>query len=132
MQQEEQLYAAGDPSPGSTKDRMDPFLPRNVGVVMILLILAATSASQPAESAVKLCRPVLARKAGGEIATIAIGSARAGKRDVTIEGPLTAFLGMGPPAPGSASAHHLIRADFTYRCTVRRRIVRSATVTPVR
>lgn len=113
---------------------MDPFLPRNVGVLMILLVLAATSASlgPPAESAVKLCRPVLARKAGGEIATIAIGSARASKRDVTIEGPLTAFLGMGPPAPGSASAHHLIRADFTYRCTVRRHIVRSATVTPVR
>jgi hypothetical protein len=112
---------------------MEPFLPRGVGIVMSLLFLAALAAPHPTDlhAALRLCRPALARKAGGQIATMNATSSLASPRGLTVEGRLTAFLGMGPPPPGSASAHHLIRADFNYRCTVRRHAVRSATVVPV-
>jgi hypothetical protein len=100
---------------------------------MIVLILAQAVAAQAAQAngALELCRPVLARKAGGEIATIEVESVRAASRGRTIEGRLSAFLGMGPPPPGSASTHHLIRAEFTYRCRVRGGRVREARLNPL-
>ena len=70
------------------------------------------------DAAVALCKPSLARKAGGEIATIAVTSSRLSGSEKVIEGRLTAFVGMGRPAPGYASSHHLIRAEFTYRCSI--------------
>ena len=77
-----------------------------------------------------LCRPVLARKAGGQIDAIEVTSFRVGKKDIAISGRAIVFLGMGAPPEGSAGAHHLIRAEFTYHCTVRRARVRSASVQP--
>jgi hypothetical protein len=96
--------------------------------IMIGLILAAALAASSNSSALALCKPVLARKAGGEIAKIAVDSSSGGSNGRTLKGRLTAFLGMGPPAPGSASAHHLIRADFTFRCRVARGRVANASV----
>lgn len=100
---------------------------------MIALLFAAVAMPHAThQSALSHCRPILARKAGGEIATISVGSRRTTARGETITGSLTAFLGMAPPPPGSASTHHLIRADFTFRCTVRRGVVRSASVESAR
>jgi len=93
---------------------------------------AAAAGTRPAVSAaVDVCRPILARKAGGEISAIEVTSFRLGRKEIAVTGRLIAFLGMSPPPPGSASAHHLIRAQFTYRCTVRRARVRSASVAPL-
>jgi hypothetical protein len=100
---------------------------------MLTLLMAAAAATTPpaVNTALDLCRPVLATKAGGEISAIEVTSFHLGRKDIAINGRLIAFLGMGPPPPGSASAHHLIRAQFTYRCTVQRARVRSASVAPL-
>jgi hypothetical protein len=99
---------------------------------MFGLIIAAASLAQPSGSAaLDLCRPVLARKAGGEIATIEVASYRKERRGSRIGGRLTAFVGMGPPAPGSASAHHLIRTQFDFSCRVYKGRVREAAVNPL-
>jgi hypothetical protein len=82
------------------------------------------------DAAVALCKPSLAQKAGGEVATISVTSSHISKNKKVIEGRLTAFVGMGPPAPGYASTHHLIRAELTYRCSVSGSRVREARVTP--
>jgi hypothetical protein len=96
--------------------------------IMIGLILASTLAASSNSSALDLCKPMLARKAGGGIAKIEVISSTISSKGRTLKGQLTAFLGMGPPAPGSASAHHLIRADFGFRCRIDRGRVREATV----
>jgi len=80
--------------------------------------------------ALQLCRPKLEQSAGGEIQTIDVLSERGTRSGIIISGRLTAFLGMGPPAPGSASTHHLIRADFNYICEVRAGRVRYASARP--
>lgn len=100
---------------------------------MISFLLASAIMGQPhgEDPALRLCKPILARKAGGQIATIAVSSERSGRHGRTIEGQLTAFVGMGAPSPGSASAHHLIRSDFTYRCRVAGGRVREAAVNPL-
>ena len=95
------------------------------------LVALATLQPQSEDPAVRLCRPILARKAGGQIASLDVTSRRSGRRGRTIEGRLTAFQGMGPPPPGSASAHHLIRSDFTFSCRVSRGRVRKAAVNPL-
>jgi hypothetical protein len=101
-------------------------------MMLILTALAAHTKLPGSASAVALCRPVLARKAGGEIATLDVASSHTSGGQRVISGKLTAFLGMGHPAAGSASAHHLIRADFTFRCQVGPKGVRRAAVLPVR
>lgn len=99
---------------------------------MIILLAAALLTSSSTDSAdLKRCQPLIERKAGGQIATVDVTSSKGNMKRRTIEGQLTAFLGMGPPSPGSASAHHLIRADFTFRCTLSYHSVRSATVVPL-
>ena len=99
---------------------------------MIMLFLAAMAepSATSSESALKLCRPVLERKAQGEIAAIDVRSSHAGRGGRTLEGRLTAFIGMGPPAAGSASAHHLIRTTFDFRCRVSGSRVREARLNP--
>lgn len=100
--------------------------------MLALLFVSAAAANPPAvKAAVHLCRPVLARKARGEIATIDVTSFTVRRKDVAVTGTMTVFEGMGPPAPGYASAHHLVRSQFTYRCAVRRGKVRSAAVAPL-
>lgn len=100
---------------------------------MLALLLAAASVAHPPDShsILELCKPVLARKAGGEISTIEVTSTRVRRSGRRIGGRLTAFRGMGPPAPGMAAAHHLIRADFQFRCTVKNDRVREAAVNPL-
>ena len=101
---------------------------------MIMLLIAALAGPMPAASdpALKLCRPAFARKAEGEIGAINVTSSHASRGGRTIEGRLTAFIGMGPPGPASASAHHLIRTDFDFRCRVRGGRVREARLNPSR
>lgn len=97
---------------------------------MLTMIMAfAASASDPA---LPPCKAALANKAGGQIATIDVASVRVTSRGRTIKGQLTAFQGMGAPAPGSASAHHLIRIDYSYTCRVRGGRVREAALNPLR
>jgi hypothetical protein len=97
---------------------------------MIAILAAAMLAPQPAsaKAALALCRPALARKAGGDIATIGVDRSIVRGNSTTITGRMTVFIGMGPPAPGSASAHHLIRAEYSYGCVVRGGKVRRTTL----
>jgi hypothetical protein len=99
-------------------------------MLLMMLAYAMTLPRSNADAALSVCRPELARKAGGEIASIALDSSRPQRNGVTIGGRLTAFQGMGPPQPGYASAHHLIRADFTFKCRVVRGRVSDASVSP--
>lgn len=97
---------------------------------MILSILGGllASASVDSDEVLKLCRPALERKAGGEIQTIGVTSTRKVRRGYAISGQMTVFIGMGPPQPGAASAHHLIRANFDFSCRTFGRNVRKTTV----
>ena len=90
-------------------------------MTVIVALVAAMLAPHPASvnPAQAACRPALARKAGGEIASISVDRSIARGTSTTVTGRITVFVGMGAPAPGSASAHHLIRADYAYRCVVR-------------
>ena len=101
-------------------------------MIMLLVAALAEPNATASDAALKLCRPVLARKAEGEIATITVRSSQASRGGRTIEGSLTAFIGMGPPAPSSASAHHLIRTNFDFRCRVSGGRVRQAHLNPSR
>jgi hypothetical protein len=103
------------------------------GESMIDLLLASVLSLQSSstDAALALCKPVLARKAQGEIATIAVDSARPNAGGLSLRGRLTAFVGMGTAPAGSASTHHLIRADFTYRCRVRGHRVRGVALNPL-
>lgn len=99
----------------------------------MIYLFAAALAMQPASSdpAVELCKPVLARKAGGEIATIAVSSSFAAGRRRTIEGQLSVFAKMGPAPAGFARTHHLGRIELAYRCEISGGRVRRARVSPV-
>lgn len=99
--------------------------------MIILLAAALLPTSSTGSADLKRCRSLIERKAGGQVATLDVTSSKGNMKRRTIEGRLTAFLGMGPPKPGSASAHHLIRADFAFRCTLKYHSVRSATVVPL-
>jgi len=112
---------------------MDRLGRRHVDRIMLALLIASSAAvnSPQVRTAVDLCRPVLARKAGGEIATIDVTAFTVGRKEIAVRGRVTIFAGMGPPAAGYASAHHLVRSDFNYRCTIERAKVRSASLKPV-
>jgi hypothetical protein len=103
----------------------------HVDRVMLALLIAAAANPPEVTAAADLCRPILARKAGGEIATIDVTSFTVRRKDVAIAGLVTALVGMRPPAPGYASAHHLVRSQFSYKCKVARAKVRSASVAPL-
>jgi len=100
-------------------------------MIMLLAALALSTHAPAFGAALSLCKPVLARKAGGEIATIDVDSSRRVRGETSIRGRLTAFLGQGRPGPGEASTHHLIRADLTFRCRIARGRVRQASVSPL-
>jgi hypothetical protein len=101
-------------------------------IIAFLSAALANPATPASDPALQRCRPILARKAGGEIATIDVQSSTKHGGILTISGRLTTLQGMGSPAPGSAATHHLIRTDFNYRCRVSGRKVVSATVQPPR
>ena len=98
---------------------------------MLIASAIAASGGLDSETALQLCRPVLARKVGGDIHTISVTSSRSTHKGNIVEGQLTAFVGMGPPLPGSASAHHLIRATFVFRCRTARGHLRHVSLTPL-
>lgn len=94
----------------------------------LLLTPPIVMQSAPADSVVELCKPALARKAGGEIASIDVGATSRRRATTTITGRLTAFQRMGPAPPGTARTHHVIRFDYTFECTVKAGRVRNAAV----
>ncbi len=99
---------------------------------MILLpaLMASASAIPSVDDVVQICRPVLARKIGGDIQTISQTSMRKSGKGYVVKGKLMAFVGMAAPQAGSASTHHLIRANFDFRCRTAGKNVRETTVTP--
>src|SRR4051794_18727568 len=99
----------------------------------MVALFAVSLALQPvaADPVVELCKPTLARKVDGEIATIDVSSRRMiGHRQI-IEGRLSAFAHMGPAPAGFARTHHVGRIEFTYRCEVSKNRVRKARVNPL-
>lgn len=94
----------------------------------MMLLLAAASPAHYSKATLGVCRPALARKAGGEIDRITIEKSTRWRSTKILHGRLTVFVGMGPPAAGSASAHHLIRAEYHYGCWVRNGRVRKTTI----
>jgi hypothetical protein len=99
-------------------------------MILLAALMASASAIPSIDDLLHICRPALARRAGGDIQMISPTSMRKSGSGYVIEGKLTAFVGMAPPEAGSASAHHLIRADFDFACRTAGRNVRQATVTP--
>jgi hypothetical protein len=99
-------------------------------MIMFVALAAAMLAPQPpsANSALALCRPALARKANGEIAAMSVERPVVRGNTTAVTGRITVFVGMGAPAAGSASAHHLIRAEYGYRCFIRSGKVRKTTL----
>src|SRR5947209_7648515 len=100
--------------------------------MLALALIAAATMPADSEAALTLCRPALARKAGGDIATITVTSGRKAKSGFAVEGQMTVFVGMSPPQRGFASTHHLIGTDFIFHCRTAGKRVREASVTPRR
>jgi len=96
--------------------------------MLAILLLAAAGPAHSSNAALKVCRPALARKADGQIDRIMIETKSRWRSTTIIRGRLTVFVGMGAPAPGTASAHHLIRAEHRYGCWVRNGKVRKTTI----
>jgi hypothetical protein len=101
-------------------------------MIALLLSLALASPPDNASSALELCKPVLARKAEGDISTISVTSSRSTSAGLTIRGRLTASFGMGPAPAGSARTHHLGRADLSFSCRIRHGRVREATLDTIK
>lgn len=98
---------------------------------LLFLLMARPAVPETRAHALQLCRPRLEQSAGGQIQTIDVNSERSTRTGLVIGGRLTAFVGMGPPPPQSASTHHLIRAQFDYACEVRSGRVVSASAKPL-
>jgi hypothetical protein len=96
----------------------------------LALALVAAAAHPGNDAAAAPCKPMLARKAGGEIASLDVDSTRQTAQGRIVTGRLTVLEGMGKPAPGYAATHHLIRLDYTYRCRIRGGRAREASVAP--
>jgi hypothetical protein len=97
---------------------------------MIVMLVAAASLQPPArDSAVALCRTALERKAEGEVDNVTVASRKTSRSGTVLIGRLTIFAGMGSAPPGSANTHHLIRAEYIFKCLVRRGRVRKTTLT---
>jgi hypothetical protein len=98
---------------------------------MIALVLALVMSQPPSpDEAIALCKPALARKAGGEVATMDVAKTHTLRGRRTIEGRLTVFAQMGPAPAGSARTHHLGRIEFSYGCEVSNGRVRKARLNP--
>lgn len=97
----------------------------------ILIALGLAAATGNPDPALAPCKAALERKAGGQIDSIDVQSVHVRRNGRTISGRLTSFAGMSPPPLGSASAHHLIRAEFSFTCRVAGGRVREARLNPV-
>ena len=90
---------------------------------MFSLALALSLAAQPADdksvdAAMQLCRPELEKKILTNINSIEPQASIAAGGWTVVRGGLTALIGMGEPAPGHVSAHHLILAQYDFICWV--------------
>jgi hypothetical protein len=65
-----------------------------------------------------LCKPKLEKQILTNINSIKPDASVAAGRWTVVRGEFTALLGMGDPAPGQASAHHLILAKYDFICWV--------------
>lgn len=113
---------------------MELFLNRGVSVagrqmLDLFLSLAAAAGSVNPDTALALCAPELASKAGGQVDKIDIQASRVSDSWTIIRGNLIMFNGMGRPPPGAAGTHHLIRAEYDYICWVRGHRVTKTTLT---
>lgn len=102
----------------------EPFSSPARCLLMLPLVLSAILAGQSAggndiSKALQLCRPAIAKQVSGGIGTIDVDGSLSSAGWTAIRGPMTAFLGMGKPAPGHASTDHLIRVDYSFICWVR-------------
>ena len=97
-------------------------------MIAVFAAMMFAAHSQSANPASALCRRSLARKAGGEIATFRVDRSTVTGKTTTILGQITVYIGMGTPAAGAASGHHLIRTTYSYRCTVSGGRVRKTTL----
>jgi len=95
---------------------------------MLALLLISALSPTHSTAALRICRPALERKAGGEIDQITVETTSRWRGTTRLRGRMTVFVGMGTPALGSASAHHLIRAEYRYSCWVRKERVWKATI----
>ncbi len=100
-------------------------------IELVLALMAHPAVHETRAHALQLCRPRLEQRVGGQVQTNDVRSERSTYAGLILRGRLTAFLGMGSPPPGSASTHHLIRADFNYVCEVRGGRVRYASAKPL-
>ena len=98
---------------------------------LLLIAMAHPAVPETRGHALQLCRPVLERRAEGEIQAIDVRSEHAAHSGLTIRGRLTVFLRMGPAPASSARTHHVGRAEFDYVCTVRAGRVRYASANPL-
>jgi len=96
----------------------------------VLLLASIIAAHSPgAASALRICKPAIARKAEGDIADIFVTRSTLNAGTRTLRGNVTIFVGTGPAASGTARAHHLIRAQYDFSCSVRAGRVRKVTLT---
>jgi hypothetical protein len=100
---------------------------------MLYLALALSLAAQPADdksvhAAIQLCRPKLEEKLLTNINSIEPQASIAERGWTVVRGGLTALIGMGEPAPGHVSAHHLILAKYDFVCWVHDSRVEKVTV----
>jgi hypothetical protein len=86
---------------------------------MLSLALGVAILASRTDAALAACRPALARKAGGDIAEIAVATSSVSGKQRIIRGPMTVFIGMAKAPTGQASTHHLIRANYHYSCWTR-------------
>ena len=97
-------------------------------IFALLFAMVTAVRSTGADAALQLCKPALAIKANGEIATIDIDSYRVSGATRTLSGELTAFLRAAPAPPGHARPNHVIRAVYLYSCQIAHGRVRSASI----
>jgi len=104
-------------------------VPERSAIMIALFVTSIIAAHASSTStALKVCRPAIARKAEGEIAEISVSRSYEAGATRLVRGQVTIYVGMGPPAKGSASAHHLIRSTYDFSCSVRGKRVRSVTL----
>jgi hypothetical protein len=90
---------------------------------MLSLALALSLAAQPADgksvdAAMELCRPKLEKQILTKVNSIEVQASLSDRGWTVVRGSLIALIGMGEPAPGQVSTHHLIRAQYDFLCWV--------------
>jgi hypothetical protein len=77
-----------------------------------------------------LCEPALAQEANGTVESIRVESSKRSGRQMTLSGDIQVFQKAAPPRPGELAPHHVISANFAFRCMICGHKVVKATVIP--